>query len=83
LPWFFQQIKRERNKMYTDYMDLLYIEFEGQEIMPTAMDVETYLRYIDSLGIKRFDDDILIIDKIRKHKIGHKKQKTQKENPSK
>ena len=69
--------------VYTDYMDSLYIEFEGQEVMPTAMDVETYLRYIDSLGIKRFDDDILIIDKIRKHKRGHKKQKTQKENPSK
>ena len=68
---------------YTDYMDSLYVEFEGQEIMPTAMDVETYLRYIDSLGIKRFDDDIMVIDKIKKHERGHKKQKTQKENPSK
>ena len=33
---------------YTDYMDSLYVKFEGQEIMPTAMDEETYLRYIDS-----------------------------------
>ena len=68
---------------YTDYMDSLYVEFEGQEIMPTAMDVETYLRYVYSLGIKRFDEDIKVIDKNKKHKRGHKKQKTQKENPSK
>ena len=66
--------------MYTDYMDLLYIEFEGQEIMPTAMDVETYLRYIDSLGIKRFDDDIMVIDKIKKHKRGHNQRKHRSED---
>lgn len=66
---------------YTDYMDSLYIEFEGQQVMPTTMDVETYLRYIDGLGIKRFDDDIMVIDKIKKHKRGHKKTENAKRKP--
>lgn len=57
----------------------LYILFEGRYIIPTSMDDDTYLRYIYSLNIKRCNDDILIIDKTRKHKRGYRKPKTQKE----
>ena len=37
----------------------IYVWFENKYVIPTSMDDETYLRYIDSLGIKRGNQDVL------------------------
>lgn len=50
------------------YDKYIYVFFENDFVIPSSMDADTLLRYIESLNIKKLDSEILELTGLKKHK---------------